>query len=48
MSCTKPVLLCGVWCVGCDKRVSKVVRESTEDNLEPFKTNMVRFIDRGQ
>ena len=32
----------------CVNRVSKVVRNSSEDNLEPFKSNMMRFIDRGK
>lgn len=32
----------------CVKRVSKVVRDSTEDTLEPFKSNMVSFIERGK
>ena len=32
---------------GCERRISKVVMDSSEENVEPFKTSMMRFLDRG-
>ena len=33
---------------GCEQRVAKVVKESTSETVEPFKTNMTTFVEKGR
>jgi len=36
------------WLLGCEQKVAKVISDSTEETVEPFKTNMVGFLDKGE